>query len=240
MKIIYEYPFAGPGTRLQLQREGIESRTNKISIRLENCRFKIFTWVDKMRIQSCPNDEFQTQFTTFSNAINELTTLALMNRVPIPISRDILDLNDVIIKCKRDRIRNLDPWNDRLALRTKINVTAVIPATDGGFDSSIRRGNVRSMGSTFYNSVDQLYIGGNLQRIPMPMRRSLTILDSIRDMTMNPQGEIIDNVGQRSPRSTPCDDNDVYASRGGIIDNVVQQSPRSTPFGIDDVYMASI
>ena len=29
---IDESPFAGPGTGLQLQREGIESRTNKISI----------------------------------------------------------------------------------------------------------------------------------------------------------------------------------------------------------------
>ena len=150
---IDESLFAGPGTHLKSQQEGIESRVNKIASRLQSLTLKICTWVDKMKNQSCPNDEFQTQFTTFSNAINELTTLALMNRVPIPISRDILDLNDVIIKCKRDRIRNLDPWNDRLALRTKINVTAVIPATDGGFDSSIRRGNVRSMGSTLYNSV---------------------------------------------------------------------------------------
>ena len=39
---------------------------------------------------------------------------------------------------------------------------------------------------------------------------------------MNPWGEIIDNVCQQSPQSTPCGDNDVYASRGGIIDNVGQ------------------
>ena len=67
---IDESPFAGPGTRSQLHREGIESRTNKISTRLENLRFKICTWVDKMRNQSCPNDEFQIHYTTFSNAIN--------------------------------------------------------------------------------------------------------------------------------------------------------------------------
>ena len=124
---IDESPFAGPGTRLQLQREGIESRVNKISIRLESLKLKICTWVDKMKNLNCPNDEFQTQFTTFSNAINELTTFALMNRVPIPISRDISDLNDVIIKCKCDRLRNLDPRNDRLALRTEINVSAAGP-----------------------------------------------------------------------------------------------------------------
>ena len=68
---IDESPFASPGIRLQSWQEGIESRTNKISTRLENLRFKICTWVYKMRNQNCPNDELQIQFTTFSNAINE-------------------------------------------------------------------------------------------------------------------------------------------------------------------------
>ena len=96
----------------------------------------------------------------FSNAINELTTFALMNRVPMPISRDILDLNDIIIKCKRDRLKNLDPRNDRPALRTKFNVSDIVPSTDGGSDSSIRRGNLRPMGSSLFNSVDHFYEGG--------------------------------------------------------------------------------
>ena len=125
-----------------------------------------------------------------------MTIMTIMNRVPIPISRDISDLNNVSIKCKCDKLRNLDPRNDCLALQTEINVSAVHPSTDGGFYSSIRRGNLRLMSSSLYNSVDHLYEGGNLQRVPMPMRRSLTVLNSIRDMTMNPRGEIIDNVGQ--------------------------------------------
>ena len=103
------------------------------------------------------------------NWVNELTTLALMNRVPIPISRNISGSNDIIIKCKRDRLKNLFPRNDRPALRTELNVSAVVPLTDGGFDPSIRRGNLRPMGSLLYNSVDHLYEGGNLQRVPMPM-----------------------------------------------------------------------
>ena len=98
-------PFAGPGTRLQSQQEGIELRVNKISIRLESLNLKICTWVDKMKNQNCPNDEFQTQFTTFSNAINELTTLALMNRVPMLISRDISDLNSVILFLEPNSMR---------------------------------------------------------------------------------------------------------------------------------------
>ena len=66
---IDESPFAGPGTRLQSKREGIESRVNKISIRLESLKLKIYTWVDKMKNLNSPNVEFQTHFTTFSNAI---------------------------------------------------------------------------------------------------------------------------------------------------------------------------
>ena len=69
-----------------------------------------------MKMVGCPNDEFQNQFTAFSNAINELTTLALMNRVPISISRDVMGLNDVILKCKHDKFKNLNSRNDCPAL----------------------------------------------------------------------------------------------------------------------------
>ena len=151
---IDESPFAGPGTCLQSRREGVESRTNKISDQLENLRLKIYEWTDRMKILGCPNDEFQSQFTTFSNAINELTMLALMNRVPIPISRDISGLNDIIIKCKHDRLKNLDPWNNRPALRSELNVSVIVPLTHGGSDPSIRRGNLRPMGNPLYNSVN--------------------------------------------------------------------------------------
>ena len=168
-RFIDKSPFAGPGTRLQSQREGIESRTNRIFDRLENLKLKIYKWTDKMKNQIFPNDEFQTQFTTFSNAVNELTTFALMNSVPMLISRDILGLNVVIAKCKRDRLRNLDSRNDRPALQSKLNVSAIVPLIHGGSDPSIHRGNLRPMGSSLNNSVDHLYEGGNLQRIPMPM-----------------------------------------------------------------------
>ena len=38
---IDESPFAGPGTWLQSRREGTESKTNKVSTRLESLKFKI-------------------------------------------------------------------------------------------------------------------------------------------------------------------------------------------------------
>ena len=125
-----------------------------------------------MKILSCPNEEFQNQFTAFSNAINELTTLALMNRVPIPMSRDISGLNDIILKCKCDRVKNLDSQNDRPALRSELNVSAIVPLTYGSSDPSIKRGNLRSMGNPLYSSVDHLHEGGNLQLIPTLRRGS--------------------------------------------------------------------
>ena len=157
---IDESPFAGPGTRLQSRREGTESKTDKISTRLESLKLKICTWVDQMKNLDCPNEEFQYQFTTFSNAINELTTLALMNRVPMSMSRDITELSSVILKCKRDRLKNFDPRNERPALQTEVNMSAGAPVTDRGFDSSISRGNLIT--NLIYNSADHLHMGGNL------------------------------------------------------------------------------
>ena len=48
--------------------------------------------------------------------------------------------------------------------------------------------------------MDHLNEGGNLLRIPMPIRRSLTVLNATRDTTMV-RGQVVDNFGQRSPRS---------------------------------------
>ena len=49
--------------------------------------------------------------------------------------------------------------------------------------------------------------------------------------------EVIDSVGQQSPRSIPCDYDDVYASRVEIIDKVGQQSPQSTLLGVNNMNM---
>ena len=135
-------------------------KTKKISHQLENLKFKIYEWADRMKILRCPNEEFQNQFTAFCNEINELTTLALMNRVPIHMSRDISGLNDFILKCKRDRIKNPDPRNDCSALRSELNVSAIDPLMYGSSDPSIKRGNLISMGNPLYSSVDQLNEGG--------------------------------------------------------------------------------
>ena len=156
-----------------------------------------------------------------------------MNRVPIPMSRDISGLNDIIIKCKRDRLKSLDPRNDRPAPRSELNVSAIVP--HGSSDPSIKRGNLRSMGNLLYKSADHLYKGGNLQRVPMLRRGSLTILNPLPDVTLSVRGEVIDNVGQGSPWNMHNRIEDMNVSRGEIIDNVGQQSPWSGLYGINNM-----
>ena len=106
-----------------------------------------------------------------------------------------------------------------------------VPVTDRGFDSSISRGNLRT--NSFYNSADHLHTGGNLRGIPMPMRRSLTVLNSTRDLTMG-RGQIIDNVGQQSPRASPSGIENDCMDKGQVIDNTGQRSPCVSLYDIDD------
>ena len=84
------------------------------------------------------------------------------------MSRDISGLNDVILKCKRDRVKNPNPRNDYPALRSELNMSAIVPLNHGSSDLSIKRGNLGSMGNPLYRSVDQLHEGGNLHSTTDP------------------------------------------------------------------------
>ena len=106
-----------------------------------------------------------------------------------------------------------------------------VPVTDRGFDSSISRGNLRT--NSFYNRADHLHTGGNLRGIPMPMRRSLTVLNSTRYLTMG-RGQIIDNVGQQSPPASPSGIENDCMDKGQVIDNTGQRSPCVSLYDIDD------
>ena len=55
----------------------------------------------------------------------------------------------------------------------------------------------------------------------------MTVLNHLRDGTLSVRGQVIDNVGQGSPRNMPNRIKDMNVSRGEIIDNVGQRSPRS-------------
>ena len=77
--------------------------------------------------------------------------------------------------------------------------------------------------------------GGNLQLIPMLRGGSLTVLNHPQDGTPSLRGQVIDNVGQGSPRNMPNRIEDLNVSRGEIIDNVGRQSPQSGVYGIYNV-----
>ena len=73
----------------------------------------------------------------------------------------------LLLKCKHDRVKNPDLRNECPALRSELNVSAIVPLTHGSSDPSIKRGNLRSMGNPLYSNVDHLHEGGYLQLIPM-------------------------------------------------------------------------
>ena len=54
----------------------------------------------------------------------------------------------------------------------------------------------------------------------MLRRGSLTILNPLRDVTLSVRGEVIDNVGQRSPWDMPNRIDDMNVSWGEVIDIV--------------------
>ena len=68
-------------------------------------------------------------------------------------------------------------------------------------------------------------MGGNLQEVPILMRRSLNVLNSTRDLTLS-KGQIGDNVVLRSPHVSPYRTETDRSIEGRIVDNAVQRSPR--------------
>ena len=70
----------------------------------------------------------------------------------------------------------------------------------------------------------------------MPMRRSLNVLNSTRDLTMG-RGQIGDNVVQRSPHVNPFRTETDHLNEGRIVDNVVQRSPCVSLNDIDDEFL---
>ena len=195
----------------------MELRTNKIFEQFESLKIKIYEWKKIILSQFIPTDEFQPQFSSFTISISELSNQSLLARVSMPICRDISGLTDVISKCKRDRIRNPNPQIYIHILRSEFNVSAIVPpthrvkSTQGvfdvrshltGSDPDINRGNIRPMGNLLNKSVDHLFEGGNLQRVPMSLGGGQTILNPTEDISMNVRGEVNyqrSMYGSRSP-----------------------------------------
>ena len=82
---IDESPYTGPVTRLQSQREGMETRTNKIMNHFQKLKMKINEWERSLKNRSVSSVEIYQQFSSLSKIITELSNQALLARVLILI-----------------------------------------------------------------------------------------------------------------------------------------------------------
>ena len=74
---IDESPYTGPGTCLQLQREGMETRITEIMNRFQRLKAKINEWENLLNNQAVSLVEINQQFSSFSKEICELSNQAL-------------------------------------------------------------------------------------------------------------------------------------------------------------------
>ena len=83
---IDESPYTGRVTRLQSQREGMETRTNKIMNHFQKLKMKINEWERSLKNRSVSSVEIYQQFSSLSKIITELSNQALLARVLILIA----------------------------------------------------------------------------------------------------------------------------------------------------------
>ena len=76
-----ESPYTGRGTRLQSQKEGMETRIKKIVDFFQNLKMKINEWEKSLKNRTVPSVEINQQFSSLSKAINELQNQALLAKV---------------------------------------------------------------------------------------------------------------------------------------------------------------
>ena len=70
---IDEWPYTGPGTHLQSQREGIQTRINKIMDGFQKLKMKINEWERSLKNQTVSRVEINQQFSSLSKVITKLS-----------------------------------------------------------------------------------------------------------------------------------------------------------------------
>ena len=98
---IDESPYTGPGTSLQLQWEGMETRITEIMEHFKRLKSEINEWENSLKILAVPAVELNRQFASFSKVICELSNQALLARVLIPICGAIWSLKKVITRINK-------------------------------------------------------------------------------------------------------------------------------------------
>ena len=106
---IDESPYMGPGTHLQLQQEGIDIQTKGILNLFNKLQRDINAWESTVRNCSNSSAEIHQRFNMFTKDEKKLSNQALLAAVSTPISRDISNLGDILIRIKLFGLRNVNP-----------------------------------------------------------------------------------------------------------------------------------
>ena len=105
--LIDESLYTGPGTRLQLQREGIEIWTDRILNLFHNLQSNINERESSIRNFPSSSVEIHQKFNLFTKDSANLSNQALLAAVSTAIHRDILNLGDILAIIKRLGLINL-------------------------------------------------------------------------------------------------------------------------------------
>ena len=110
--IIDESPYTGPGTCLQLQWEGIETRIEKFMDCFQTLKKRINEWEGSIKSHTVSLIEINQKFGSFSKVITDLLNQAHLARVWISICKYILSLTDVIARIKLNGLKGVDSQID--------------------------------------------------------------------------------------------------------------------------------
>ena len=92
---IDESPCTGPGTHLQLQLDGIETRIVEVIGWFEGLKLEINEWENFLERQKVSVIEINRQFKSLAKVIHDIANQALLARVDIPTWGAISNLKNV-------------------------------------------------------------------------------------------------------------------------------------------------
>ena len=125
---INESPYTGPGTRLQSQREGNETNSERILSTYHRLQTNINDWEASIKTSAYFSSvEINRRFNLITKDVENLSRQALMAAVSTAILRDISDLRDQFTQTKLLGLRNASSQIELSSLRPEIRVELLSP-----------------------------------------------------------------------------------------------------------------
>ena len=168
---------------LQSQWEGHETNTERIFSILHRLQININKW--EASVKTSPHFssvEINRKFNLLNTDVENLSRRALMAVVSTGILRDILGLQDLLIKTKWPRLRNASSQFDVSSLRPEIQVDLPsLPRTNlSGTATSVNRmySDIEVQSQTLHGSepnFDSPFEGGNIKLSLLPVDNVLEV-----------------------------------------------------------------